>query len=249
MSTAKRPLADPKRQARQVAAALERCYPDASCALAHRNPYELLVATILSAQCTDARVNLVTPALFERFPNPQALAHADLAEIEDLIHSTGFFRAKARNLSGMAQRLVERCGGEVPADLDALTALPGVGRKTANVVLGNAFGLASGFVVDTHVKRLSRRLGLTTETTPERIERDLIRIVPRSGWIDMSHRLILHGRRYCLALRPKCGECPLESICPKIGVSVSAAARTPREKRAASKVGRAASEEQPPEPS
>lgn len=212
------PQADPKRQARQVVAALARVYPDATCALIHHNPYELLVATILSAQCTDARVNLVTPALFRRYPDALALAEAEPAELEELIRSTGFFRAKARNLLGMAQRVAESHGGEVPADLDALTALPGVGRKTANVVLGTAFGIASGVVVDTHVKRLSYRLGLTTAKTPEQVERDLIRIVPRSGWVDLSHRLIQLGRQFCLARRPKCGECPLEPICPKIGV-------------------------------
>jgi endonuclease-3 len=218
MPKATRSLAKSKQQAQRVVAALERLYPDATCALVHKNPYELLVATILSAQCTDARVNLVTPAVFQRYPDARALAGAESAELEDLIRSTGFFRAKARNLLGMAKGVVERHGGEIPADLDALTALPGVGRKTANVVLGTAFGIASGVVVDTHVKRLSLRLGLTRAKTPEQIERDLIRIIPRDGWIDLSHRLIQLGRRYCLALRPKCGECPLESICPKIGV-------------------------------
>jgi len=218
MPKAKHPQAVPKKQAGQVVAALARVYPDATCALIHHNPYELLVATILSAQCTDARVNMVTPPLFRRYPNSLALAEADPAELEELIHSTGFFRAKARNLLGMAQRVVERHGGEIPADLDALTDLPGVGRKTANVVLGTAFGIASGVVVDTHVKRLSYRLGLTQAKTPEQVERDLIRIVPRSGWVDLSHRLIQLGRQFCLARRPRCGECPLEPICPKVGV-------------------------------
>jgi endonuclease-3 len=202
-------------------------YPDAECALHHGNVFELLVATILSAQCTDARVNLVTPALFTRFPDAQALAAADLGEVETLIHSTGFYRAKAKNLVAMAQAVVARHGGDVPADLDALTALPGVGRKTANVVLGVAFQDASGVVVDTHVKRLSQRLGLTTNTEPAAIERDLIKSVPRPHWIDLSHRLILHGRQTCAALRPRCDACALEPICPRIGVE----ARSPQAKR------------------
>jgi endonuclease-3 len=201
-----------------VVRALERLYPEATCALRHRNPYELLVATILSAQCTDARVNQVTPALFARYPDTRALAGADPGALEALIHSTGFFRAKARNLLAMARQLVERHGGEIPHDLDALTALPGVGRKTANVVLGNAFAIASGVVVDTHVKRVARRLGLTKSADPAAVERDLIRLVPRKHWIDLSHRLILHGRTTCAALRPKCRDCALAPICPKTGV-------------------------------
>lgn len=222
MPRAKRPRDDREGQARQVVSALARLYPDANCALIHRNPYELLVATILSAQCTDARVNLVTPELFRHYPGPSELARAEPAELETLIRSTGFFRAKARNLLAMAQQVVERHGGEIPTDLDALTALAGVGRKTANVVLGTAFGIASGVVVDTHVKRLSQRLGLTQAKTPEQIERDLIRLVPQSGWVDLSHRLIQHGRRFCLALRPKCDSCPMADICPKLGVRVRA---------------------------
>jgi endonuclease-3 len=193
-------------------------YPDVTCALRHRNAYELLVATILSAQCTDARVNQVTPALFARFPDARALARAEGAEVESLIHSTGFFRAKARNLVAMAQALVATHQGEVPRELEALTALPGVGRKTANVVLGTAFGLASGVVVDTHVKRLARRLGLTLSTDPVVIERELIAVVPRKHWVDLSHRLIAHGRQVCAALRPRCTECALETLCPRTGV-------------------------------
>ncbi len=212
------PSSDPKAQVRQVVRALERLYPEATCALRHRNPYELLVATILSAQCTDARVNQVTPALFARYPDTRALAGADPDALEALIHSTGFFRAKARNLLAMARQLVERHGGEIPHDLDALTALPGVGRKTANVVLGNAFAIASGVVVDTHVKRVALRLGLTKSADPAAVERDLIRLVPRKHWIDLSHRLILHGRTTCAALRPKCRDCALAPICPKTGV-------------------------------
>lgn len=218
MAKTKQPRIDPREQSRLVVAFLKKLYPDATCALVHRNPYELIVATILSAQCTDARVNLVTPALFRRYPDARSLADANLEELEGLIHSAGFYRAKAKNLQGMAAQVVERHGGEIPADLDELTALPGVGRKTANVVLGTAFGIASGIVVDTHVKRLSNRLGMTRSKTPEQIERDLNRIVPRDEWVDLSHRLIQHGRRVCVAIRPRCGECQMESICPKVGV-------------------------------
>jgi endonuclease III len=208
-----------KDHARRVCKALERAYPDASCALLHSGPYQLLVATILSAQCTDARVNMVTPELFRRFPDALVLARADQAELESLIRSTGFFRAKSRNLLAMACKVAEEHGGIIPRDLVALTALPGVGRKTANVVLGTAFGIASGVVVDTHVKRLARRLGLSSRATPEQIEQDLMLVVPRAGWVDLSHRLIHHGRRVCVARRPRCEECSLASICPKIGVS------------------------------
>jgi endonuclease-3 len=209
---------DPPLQARRVVRALARLYPAARCALEHRDAYELLVATILSAQCTDVRVNQVTPALFRRFPDARSLAEAEPAEVEALIHSTGFFRAKAKNLVGMARQVVQRHQGRVPADLEALTALPGVGRKTAHVVLGTAFGIASGVVVDTHVKRLAYRLGLTEATDPAAIERDLERLVPRRHWIDLSHRLILHGRQTCAARRPRCGSCALATFCPKAGV-------------------------------
>jgi len=213
-----RPDADPKVQAGRLVRRFARLYPDARCALDSRNPYELLVATVLSAQCTDARVNLVTPALFARFPDASQLAGAQPAEVEALIRPTGFFRAKARHLLGLAAALVERHGGEVPRDLDALTALPGVGRKTAHVVLGNAFGVASGVVVDTHVKRLAFRLGLTARTDPTRIEQDLAAIVPRSRWVIFSHWLIEHGRRTCTALRPRCAACPLRPLCPRHGL-------------------------------
>jgi endonuclease-3 len=218
MARASGPSTDPAAQAKQVVRALRRLYPTAKCALDHRNAYELLVATILSAQCTDARVNRVTPALFARYPDARALAGAHADDLESLIHSTGFFRAKAKNLLAMAALVVAEHGGEIPLDLDALTALPGVGRKTANVVLGNAFGVASGVVVDTHVKRLAARLGLTTATDPVHVERDLIRLVPRKEWIDLSHRLIEHGRRTCAAQRPRCRDCGLATICPKVGV-------------------------------
>jgi endonuclease III len=202
----------------RVVDALKREYPETSCALVHADPYQLLVATILSAQCTDARVNLVTPELFRRYPDASRLASAVPSELESLIRSTGFFRAKARNLLAMAKQVAERHAGRIPDDLPALTALSGVGRKTANVVLGTAFGIAEGVVVDTHVKRLARRLGMTTGRTPEQIERDLMRFIPRSEWVDLSHRLIQHGRRVCLARRPKCDVCSLADICPKVGV-------------------------------
>lgn len=215
------PAPDPEAQIRRVARALARVYPDSRCALVHRDAFELLVATILSAQCTDKMVNLVTPALFARFPEACALAAADPAELESLVHKTGFFRAKARHLIGMASALVERHGGQVPSDLDALTALPGVGRKTAHVVLGNAFGIASGVVVDTHVKRLSYRLGLTAHVDPERVERDLASALPRTGWVMFSHRMIDHGRRVCVASRPRCETCQLARICPKRGVTTT----------------------------
>jgi endonuclease-3 len=198
----------------QILARLRAADPKARTALAHRNPFELLVATILSAQTTDERVNLVTPALFQRFPKAGDLAEASLAELEELVHSTGFFRNKARSLKALGQALVAEHGGEVPEDMAALTALPGVGRKTANVVLGAAFGRQEGIVVDTHVQRLSHRLGLTEEQTPERIERDLMELVPRPAWSLWSNLLILHGRRTCIARAPRCGECPVAELCP-----------------------------------
>jgi endonuclease-3 len=209
----------PKHHARQIAEALEHTYPAAECALIHRDAYQLLVATILSAQCTDARVNMVTPELFRRYPDASRLARAEPSELEDVIRSTGFFRAKARSLLAMAQQIVERHGGRVPSELETLTALCGVGRKTANVVLGTAFGIAEGIVVDTHVKRLAVRLGLSRGKTAEQIERDLMQVFPRSEWVNLSHRLIQHGRRICLARRPRCDACELAAICPKIGVA------------------------------
>jgi endonuclease III len=218
MPRVKQPSSDPTTQARQVVRELKRVYPEATCALVHENPFQLLVATILSAQCTDARVNMVTPALFRRFPDAAGMAAAERGELEELIRSTGFFRAKARNIQAMARHLAEHHDGELPRDLEALTGLAGVGRKTANVVLGTAFGIASGVVVDTHVKRLAFRLGLTSHKAPVQIERDLIAVVPRSEWVDLSHRLIHHGRRTCLARKPRCSQCALEKICPKNGV-------------------------------
>ena len=212
------PSDDPRTQAGRVVRDLIQLYPEVRCALDHRNAFELLVATVLSAQCTDERVNQVTPALFARFPDPKSLAAADLADVEALVYRTGFFRAKARNLVALARSLVELHDGSVPIRHESLTDLPGVGRKTANVVLGNAFAIASGVVVDTHVKRLAFRLGLTEKTDPERIERELNLLLPKKHWIDFSHRLIAHGRSTCLALRPRCPACPLLDLCPRRGL-------------------------------
>lgn len=204
-----------RRLADRVFATLTERYPNPSCALDHRSPFQLLVATILSAQCTDKRVNAVTPALFERFPTAEAFADAPVEAIEELIKSCGFYRAKAANISQASRAIVERFNGEVPATLEELVRLPGVGRKTANVVLGNAFGIASGFVVDTHVLRLSRKIGLSDEETPEKVERDLNELVPQNDWVDGSHRLIYLGREYCIARRPQCDACPLGALCLK----------------------------------
>ncbi len=211
-------LAARKTAARQIADRLAEFYADAECALHHRNPYELIVATILSAQCTDARVNIVTPALFQRYPHAAALAKAEQADVEKLVQTTGFFRAKAANLIGMAKAVVQDHDGEIPPSLDELVKLPGVGRKTANVVMGVAFGTASGVVVDTHVKRITSLLGLTKATQPEKVEADLMELLPESEWVNFSHRLIHHGRRICIARRPKCPECPLLDLCPRVGL-------------------------------
>jgi len=193
---------------------LHRAYPDAICALDHNNAFELMVATILSAQCTDERVNKVTPALFARYPTPLAFAEADITELEQAVHSTGFYRNKAKNIKTAAQRLVQVYGGEVPTSMDELLTLAGVARKTANVVLGTAFGIADGVVVDTHVRRLSNRLGLTTHDDPEKIERDLMALLPRTEWVGFAHRLILHGRQICDARKPNCALCTLNELCP-----------------------------------
>ena len=195
-------------------ARLRKAYPEAKCALHHRDAFELLVATILSAQCTDVRVNLTTPALFQRYPDAPALATADRGALETMIKSTGFFRNKAKSLAGMAQAIVKDHGGLVPRTMDALTALPGVGRKTANVVLGNVFGINDGIVVDTHVARLAKLMGLTKETDPVKIERDLMALFPRDDWTLLSHLLIEHGRKICIANRPRCGECVVADRCP-----------------------------------
>lgn len=211
-----------RRHAAQVVEVLAATYPDAECALIHENPLQLLIATILSAQCTDARVNMVTPGLFAKYPTAQALAEVPQEDLEQEIQSTGFFRSKAKNIRACCRDLVDKHGGEVPRDLDSLVQLAGVGRKTANVVLGTAFGIASGVVVDTHVGRLSKRMGLTRATQPEKIEQDLMALLPESEWVNFSHRMIHHGRRICTARKPLCGKCPLHDICPKIGVQYGA---------------------------
>ncbi len=191
----------------------------AVCELDHDNAYQLLVATILSAQSTDKRVNMVTPALFRRYPNPAALAVADPAEVEQLVHSTGFFRNKTKSIIGMAQRVVADHEGEIPKTIDELIALPGVARKTANVVLGTIFRIASGVVVDTHVKRVTNLLGLTHHSDPTKIERDLMAAIPQDRWIDFSHQIIWHGRRICHARKPDCGQCPLVPVCPSAEIA------------------------------
>jgi len=204
--------------AQKVYALLDGLYPDAHCALIHRNAFELLVATILSAQCTDERVNMTTPALFKAYPNPRKLAQAQQADVEELIRSTGFFRNKAKNIIGASRRIVDEFGGEVPHTMDDLLTLPGVARKTANVVLGNAFDTNVGVVVDTHVGRLSYRLGLTREQTPAKVERDLIRRFDAEQWTRLAHLLIAHGRAVCSARRPDCDGCKLSGLCPRRGV-------------------------------
>jgi endonuclease-3 len=198
----------------EVLARLKREYPDARTELDYETPLQLVIATILSAQCTDKRVNMVTPLLFRTFPTAAALADAPSEKLEEIIKSTGFFRNKTKSLIGLGKALVERHGGEVPDSMDALVKLPGVGRKTANVILGNAFGKNEGIVVDTHVARLSQRLGLTRETDPVKIEQDLMKLFPREDWALLSHLLIFHGRRVCDARRPKCEICVLNDICP-----------------------------------
>lgn len=203
-----------KARTEKILQRLQEEYPDAHCALVHRSPLELTVATILSAQCTDKRVNEVTPALFARYASAAAYAEAPLSELEGMVRSTGFFRNKARSIKGLGQALVTEHGGEVPATMSELVKLPGVGRKTANVVLGNAFGIDEGVVVDTHVGRLSRHLSLTTEKDPVRVEQDLMALVPHSAWTFWAHLLIEHGRQTCKARRPECGECVLADICP-----------------------------------
>jgi endonuclease-3 len=210
--------ADIHTQVKQILRGLAKAYPDATCALTHRNAYQLLVATILSAQCTDERVNMVTPSLFAKYPDVRALTKADQSELEAMIRSTGFFRAKATSLRGMARGVVENFGGEIPRNLEDLITLPGVGRKTANVVLGTVWGIAVGVVVDTHVKRISNLLGLTKSSNPEQIEQDLMQLIPQSEWVDFSHRLIHHGRRICIARRPQCPICPLLHCCQRVGL-------------------------------
>jgi endonuclease-3 len=203
---------DPVR-VQEILGILERTYPDAQCALLHSNPFQLLVATILSAQCTDERVNKVTPGLFQKYPTPRDFAAASQEELENEIRSTGFFRNKTKSIIGASRKIVADFGGKVPKAMEQLLTLPGVARKTANVVLGTAYGQAAGVVVDTHVHRISRRLDLTREDTPEKIEQDLMRIIPREKWISFAHQVIIHGRQRCWARKPNCPDCPLEKLC------------------------------------
>ena len=221
LNVARETAAARKARARAIARALARAYPDAWCALDYRTPWELVVATILSAQCTDAMVNKVTPVLFAELPTPAALAGAPAARVEEIIKRTGFFRQKTKSIQATARAVAERYGGEVPDSMEALTELPGIGRKTANVVLGTAFGRPAIFV-DTHVRRLANRLGLTVEDDPDKIERDLQALLPPTEWTAFAHRLIHHGRRVCVARKPRCSVCPLLRWCPQIGVTAAA---------------------------
>ncbi|MEE8409918.1 MAG: endonuclease III [Myxococcota bacterium] len=219
-----------KRKVGSIIDKLAAAYPDVVCALDHGNAYELLVATILSAQCTDKRVNMVTPALFARYATPQALAEADPAEVEELIRSTGFFRNKTKSIIGMARAVVGDHQGEIPRDFETLVALPGVARKTANVITGTAFGIPTGIVVDTHVTRITGLLGLTHEKDPVKIEHDLVALVPKEDWINFGHRIIHHGRRVCIARRPQCDACNMKRLCPSAFAEPQA--RPKREKSA-----------------
>ena len=205
---------DPSARILELIERLKAAYPEAACALVHEDPFQLLVATILSAQCTDERVNKVTPALFAKYPDAATMKDAPVAEMEDLIRTTGFFHNKTKSLLGASQRIAEQFEGKVPSTMEELLSLPGVARKTANVVLGTGYGVAAGVVVDTHVYRLSRRLGLTRAGSPVDVERDLMKIVPREEWILFAHLLIHHGRRICVARRPKCAACPVNDLCP-----------------------------------
>ena len=209
---------DPLRtRAGRIVRLLAQTYPDAHCALNYSNPLQLLIATILSAQCTDVRVNMVTPALFARYPDAQAFADAAPSELESLIHSTGFFRNKARNIIACCRELMAKHGSQVPATMEELVPLPGIGRKTANVILGNAFDVP-GIPVDTHVARLSQRMGLTESADPVKIERDLVRLIPKKEWTMFGHRMIFHGRQICRARRPLCEDCTLARLCPRLGL-------------------------------
>ena len=210
---------DPAR-VRSILEGLEELYPDVDCELDRETPFQLLCATILSAQCTDERVNKVTPELFRRYPTPAALARAPLPALEKIIRTTGFFRQKAKSLKGSAAGLLARFGGELPKTIEELTSLPGVARKTANVVLGTAFGIAEGVVVDTHIQRLAMRLGLTRGTEPKEIEQDLMKVLPRASWIRAGHQLIWHGRRVCFARKPNCAGCALAPFCPSAGLEL-----------------------------
>jgi endonuclease-3 len=210
---------DPKLIAAKVVKHLAADYPEVTCALENESAFELLIATILSAQCTDERVNMVTPELFRRWPTPAAMAAAPIESLEKVIHSTGFYRNKAKNIKACSRELADNHDGEVPRDIDEMVALPGVGRKTANVVLGTCYGMATGVVVDTHVTRITGRLGLTKHTDAVKIERDLMELVPQSEWVDFAHRMIHHGRRICMARKPKCPDCSMRDFCPQIGVA------------------------------
>lgn len=211
-------ITDKKKRTNEIIKRLKKAYPDAHCALNHTNAFELLVATILSAQCTDDRVNIVTATLFRKYRTPQDYLNVSQEELANDIKSINFFNNKTKSIQGTAQKLLENFGGEVPQTMDELLTLNGVARKTANVVLGNAFGIASGVVVDTHVSRLSQRLGLTVETTPEKIEKDLSELVPKKDWVMFPHWLISHGRSICNARKPKCRECVLSDICPSFEI-------------------------------
>jgi endonuclease-3 len=212
-------MKDKQAQAAEIIKRLKKRYPDAHCALDHTSPFELLIATILSAQCTDERVNIVTANLFRKYRGPADFVNVSQEELEKDIHSTGFFRNKAKNIQAACRRIIDEFGGEIPQTMDELLTLGGVARKTANVVLGNAFGIASGVVVDTHVGRLSQRLGLTDEKTAEKIEQDLAALVPKKHWVMFPHWMIYHGRQVCNARKPDCGNCVLADICPSNTVS------------------------------
>jgi len=214
--------------ASEVFSRLKKLYPDAHCELNHSNPFELLIATILSAQCTDVRVNMVTPALFKKFPTPTKMAKAKLEDVQEAIKSINFFNNKSKALIGCAQMLVDKHQNEVPQTVEELSELPGVGRKTANVVLGNAFNINTGIVVDTHVKRTTLLLGLTKNTDPEKVEQDLIKLFPNETWTDLSHLLIFLGRRTCIARRPQCDLCVLKDICPSVIKAKKAHQKAPR---------------------
>jgi len=222
MAKPPKPTATPdpaqKRKAARLYKKLDELYPDAECALIHKNPFELLVATILSAQCTDVRVNIVTPPLFKAYPTPKKMAAAKITHLETLVKTTGFFRNKAKNIKGAAMAIEQEYGGRVPETMDELLTLPGVARKTANVVLGNAFNKNIGVVVDTHVGRLSVRLGWTQAKDPKKVERDLMALFPNKHWTQLSHLLIHHGRGPCKARSPKCDSCPLLKSCPQVGI-------------------------------
>ncbi|MBU0691254.1 endonuclease III [bacterium] len=215
------PTPSQKNKARKITEELFRLYPAVECALNHRNPFQLAVATILSAQCTDERVNIVTKDLFKKYKTPEAFAAAKIVELENDIKSTGFFRNKAKSILGFAKAVVNDYGGDVPSDMHELIKLPGIGRKTANVILGTGFGIASGVVVDTHVSRLSFRLGLTVQKDALKIEKDLMDLLPEDAWINFSHAMIWHGRRVCNARKPKCSQCTLAKLCSKTGVTVN----------------------------